>query len=63
MRSKLSIRKPGADWTSDVIESVRRTVWYFARWQKTVYCHRYQTQPTELLGNVKEAFESPVQDV
>lgn len=57
---KALYQQPGTDWTPDVIESVRQSVWDFAHWQKLNTVTVTDVQPAELLGKVKEAFESPV---
>ena len=52
--------EPGVEWTGDVIEAVRKSVWDFARWQDLQTVKVTAVTPEDMLGEIKEAFESPM---
>ncbi|MEE4194677.1 MAG: crosslink repair DNA glycosylase YcaQ family protein [Anaerolineae bacterium] len=50
--------EPGVEWTVDMIEAVRQSVWQFARWQKLATVRVSSIQPEGMMGTIKEALES-----
>ena len=52
--------EPGVNWTDETIQAVHKSIWDFARWQKLKTVTVTAVQPEEMLGKLREIFQTPL---